>query len=56
MEMSLGIQGVGIVVRCSNLTTGLDFFLFTSFFRLKINVLYCVASSPSGQDESNSVL
>ena len=55
-SMWLRIQGVGMVVKCSNLVTGLDFFLFTSLFRLKINVLYYMASSPRGQDGSNSVL
>ena len=54
--MSLRLQGVGMVVKCSNLATGLDFVLFTFLFRLKIYVLYYMASSPSGQDGSNSVL
>ena len=39
LSMSLGIQAVWRVVKCSNSTTGLDlFFCFTSLSRLKIYV------------------
>lgn len=38
LSMSLGIQRVLRVVKCSNATTGLDFFFFTSLFHLKIYV------------------
>ena len=56
VSMSLRLQGVGMVVKCSNLVTGLDFFLFTSLFRLKINVLYYMATIAPREGKMGQIL